>query len=240
LDEDTGLWDIDDPTKTTYNYKCNSIRCGDAMYGPGESGESLAWEKMEECNADLPMQEAPLPELWDEVYCPQAFDDDEEDYEGGELREDDAMVYQCAASPQNAFCSMDGKLCYVMFDTQPSTLYICSNISYMIYYIYIGYEPNKNAHISTVWVWEQLGRCEGTFPPSPNPINMYDDLGGCFCEYNKDETYAAGDKVSFRKDGVQVIYQCKSAPNDRWCGSGIIVSVCSVLFCYMISLLLFF
>ena len=80
-----------------------------------------------------------------------------------------------------------------------------------------------NAHISTVWVWEQLGRCEGTFSPTPNPINAYDDLGGCFCEYNMDETYAAGDKVSLRKDGVQVIYQCRKAPNDQWCG--MIVSI---------------
>lgn len=111
LNEDTGLWDIDDPTKTTYNYKCNSIRCGDAMYGPGESGESLAWEQVEECDADLPTPEAPLLDLWDEVYCPQEFDGDEEDYEGGELRELGGVVYQCAASPQNSFCSMDGKLC---------------------------------------------------------------------------------------------------------------------------------
>ena len=124
LNEDTGLWELDDdPTATTtYNYKCNSLRCGDAMYGPGESGESLAWEQVEECDADLPMQEAPLSELWDEVYCPQAFDNEEEDYEGGELREYDGTVYQCAASPQNPFCSMDGKLCYVIcliWITQP-------------------------------------------------------------------------------------------------------------------------
>ena len=114
LNEDTGLWDIDDPTKSTHNYKCNSIRCGDPMYGPGESGESLAWIKVEECDANLPTPEAPLLELWDDVYCPQAFDDDEEDYEGGELREHGGIVYQCAASPQNSFCSMDGK--YDMFD----------------------------------------------------------------------------------------------------------------------------
>jgi len=44
LNEDTGLWELDDESAATtrYNYKCNSIRCGDAMYGPGESGESLA------------------------------------------------------------------------------------------------------------------------------------------------------------------------------------------------------
>ena len=95
-----------------------------------------------------------------------------------------------------------------------------------VLHLYIGYEPNMNAHISTVWVWEQLGRCEGSFPPSPNPINIYDDLGGCFCEYNMDETYAAGDKVSLRKDGVQVIYQCRKAPNDQWCG--MIVRACFV------------
>ena len=91
-----------------------------------------------------------------------------------------------------------------------------------------------NAHISTVWVWEQKGRCEGTFPPTPNPINAYPDVGGCFCDYNKDETYVAGDKVSVKQDGVRVIYQCKSAPSDRWCSSGISVScllcLCSLLY----------
>jgi len=118
-----------------------------------------------------------------------------------------------------------------MFDmiTQPYELCTFLNtISHMTTFI-IGYEPNMNAHISTVWVWEQLGRCDGTFPPTPNPINAYPDVGGCFCDYNKDEAYVAGDKVTVKQDDVQVIYQCKSAPNDRWCGSGIIVSVCSVL-----------
>ena len=43
------------------------------------------------------------------------FDDDEEDYEGGELREHGGVVYQCAASPQNSFCSMDGKFCCVLY-----------------------------------------------------------------------------------------------------------------------------
>ena len=107
----------DDLATTTYNYKCNSLFCGDQGYGPGESGESLAWTKVEECDANLPTKDAPLLELWDEVYCPQAFDDNEEDYEGGELRELGGVVYQCAASPQNSFCSMEGKfvLCN-MFD----------------------------------------------------------------------------------------------------------------------------
>jgi len=107
----------------------------------------------------------------------------------------------------------------------------------MYYILYIGYEPNMNAHISTVWVWEQLGRCTGTFPPTPNPINAYPDVGGCFCDYNKDETYVAGDKVSVKQDGVRVIYQCKSAPSDRWCSSGISVSclLCSVPRLYDIS-----
>ena len=144
LNEDTELWELDDEstTTTTYNYKCNSLRCGDAMYGPGESGESLAWTKVEECDADLPTPEAPLLDLWDDVYCPQAFDDNEEDYEGGELREHGGVVYQCAASPQNSFCSMDGKLFYVIcFDviTQPYELYTFAHntISHMMYYIYI-------------------------------------------------------------------------------------------------------
>jgi len=117
LNPETGLWDIDDgsnATKTSYNYKCNSLFCGDQGYGPGESGESLAWTKVEECDANLSTQDAPLLDLWDDVYCPQAFDDNEEDYEGGELRELGGVVYQCAASPQNSFCSMDGKLCYVV------------------------------------------------------------------------------------------------------------------------------
>lgn len=72
-------------------------------------------------------------------------------------------------------------------------------------------------HFSTVWVWEQLGRCEGTFPPTPNPINSYDDLGGCYCEYDADETYGAGDRVSKREDGARVVYECKNSPNDQWC-----------------------
>ena len=101
----------------------------------------------------------------------------------------------------------------------------------MYYILYIGYEPNMNAHISTVWVWEQLGRCQGSFPPSPNPINAYEDVGGCFCEYNKDESYVAGDKVSFRKDGVRVIYQCRKAPNDQWCG--MIVRACCFIFVFV-------
>jgi len=68
-----------------------------------------------------------------------------------------------------------------------------------------------------VWVWEQLGRCEGTFAPTPNPINAYDDIGGCYCEYDADKTYAAGDRISKREDGAQVVYECKNSPVDQWC-----------------------
>lgn len=103
---------------------------------------------------------------------------------------------------------------------------------------FIGYEPNKNAHISTVWVWEQLGRCEGTFSPTPNPINAYDDIGGCYCEYDADKTYAAGDRVSKREDGAQVVYECKNSPVDQWCD--MIVRVYSILAWYLSRLLLYF
>ena len=68
-----------------------------------------------------------------------------------------------------------------------------------------------------MWVWEQLGRCEGTFAPTPNPINAYDDIGGCYCEYDADKTYAAGDRVTKREDGAQVVYECKNSPVDQWC-----------------------
>ena len=93
-------------------------------------------------------------------------------------------------------------------------------ISYAHLFYVIGYEPDKNIHFSTVWVWEQLGRCEGTFAPTPNPINTYDDIGGCYCEYDADKTYAAGDRVSKREDGAQgaqVVYECKNSPDDQWC-----------------------
>jgi len=89
----------------------------------------------------------------------------------------------------------------------------------------IGYEPDKYIHFSTVWVWEQLGRCDGTFAPTPNPINTYDDIGGCYCEYDADKTYAAGDRVSKREDGAQVVYECKNSPVDQWCDMIVRVSL---------------
>ena len=82
---------------------------------------------------------------------------------------------------------------------------------------FIGYEPNKNAAISTVWVWEPLGCCTGTLSPTPNPAGLWEDVGGCFCEYDETITYVAGDKISKRKYGSQVIYQCKGAPMDQFC-----------------------
>ena len=82
---------------------------------------------------------------------------------------------------------------------------------------FIGYEPNKNAAISTVWVWELLGCCTGTLSPTPNPAGLWEDVGGCFCEYDETITYVAGDKISKRKYGSQVIYQCKGAPMDQFC-----------------------
>ena len=100
-----------------------------------------------------------------------------------------------------------------------------------IYFMILGYEPDKNIHFSTVWVWEQLGRCEGTFSPTPNPINAYDDIGGCYCEYDADKTYAAGDRVSKREDGAQVVYECKNSPVDQWCD--MIVRVYSILAWYL-------
>ena len=92
---------------------------------------------------------------------------------------------------------------------------------------YIGYEPNKNAAISTVWVWEPLGCCTGTLSPTPNPAGLWEDVGGCFCEYDETITYVAGDKISKRKYGSQVIYQCKGAPMDQFCS--MTVSKCYTL-----------
>ena len=113
---DDGQWiivnDDSEPTTTTYNYECNSIRCGDALYGPGETGESLAWKKLGECDVTLPtITDQPLPPIWSETGCPLPFDPQENDYEGGEIREVDGIVYKCAASPQNMFCGMDGMYC---------------------------------------------------------------------------------------------------------------------------------
>ena len=103
---------------------------------------------------------------------------------------------------------------------------------------FIGYEPNKNAAISTVWVWEPLGCCTGTLSPTPNPAGLWEDVGGCFCEYDETITYVAGDKISKRKYGSQVIYQCKGAPMDQFCS--MTVSKCYTLStynCVTISLL---
>ena len=111
MDEETGLWvDTNSEDTTTYNYKCISVnRCGDTGFGPGEVGESLAWEKVEECNPNEPMQEAPELDLWDDIYCPKTFDSSEDIYDGDEVRMFDGVVYRCAAAPQNIFCSMEGE-----------------------------------------------------------------------------------------------------------------------------------
>ena len=111
LDEETGLWvDTNSEDTTIHNYKCISVnRCGDIGFGPGEVGESLAWEKVEECNPNEPMQEDPEIDLWDDIYCPKTFDSSEDVYDGGEVRMFDGIVYRCAAAPQNIFCSMEGE-----------------------------------------------------------------------------------------------------------------------------------
>ena len=106
------------------------------MYGPGEAGESLAWNKLGECDPTLAPPEQPLPPIWSEEGCPVTFNPQENDYEGDEVREIDGIVYKCAASPQNMFCGMDGMfviiyyyivyfcectiLCWCMFLTPPS------------------------------------------------------------------------------------------------------------------------
>ena len=114
---DDGQWiivnDDSEPKSTTSNYECNSIWCGDQMYGPGEAGESLAWNKLGECDPTLAPPEQPLPPIWSEEGCPVTFNPQENDYEGGEVREIDGIVYKCAGSPQNMFCGMDGM--FVLF-----------------------------------------------------------------------------------------------------------------------------
>eukprot|EP00578_Thalassiosira_sp_NH16_P012582 CAMPEP_0181104086 /NCGR_PEP_ID=MMETSP1071-20121207/15229_1 /TAXON_ID=35127 /ORGANISM="Thalassiosira sp., Strain NH16" /LENGTH=546 /DNA_ID=CAMNT_0023187239 /DNA_START=243 /DNA_END=1879 /DNA_ORIENTATION=+ len=188
----TGGWIADVDTKPVrfayYNYKCNddTIWCGSAGYGPNEAGESLAWTKLDECDPNLapPKEECPL---WPKVGCPIPFDNAKDKYDGGEIVAHEGRVYQCAAAPQNVFCSME------------------------------GYEPDKWTHISTVWVWEIIGCCKGTLAPTPSPAGDWEDLGGCFCEYDAKETYVAGDKITQRKYGSQIIYQCKGAPMDQFC-----------------------
>ena len=110
----SGAWvsanvDTTSETYTYYNYKCNddTIWCGSSGYGPNEAGESLAWTKLEECNPSLepPEEDCPLFVLG----CPITFDDTIDKYDGGEIVEYDGRVYQCAAAPQDVFCSMDGK-----------------------------------------------------------------------------------------------------------------------------------
>ena len=113
-DPDTGAWvmDVDDTpeTFTYYNYECieNSIRCGDAGYGIGEAGESLAWKRVGECDPTVDPPEVKC-DIWDEIGCPVSFDAEKDEYGGGEIVEFEGRVYQCAAAPQNMFCSMDGK-----------------------------------------------------------------------------------------------------------------------------------
>ena len=71
-DPDTGAWimDVDDTpeTFTYYNYECieNSIRCGDAGYGIGEAGESLAWKRVGECDPNVNPPEIEC-KIWDEI-----------------------------------------------------------------------------------------------------------------------------------------------------------------------------
>ena len=62
-----------------------------------------------------------------------------------------------------------------------------------------------------------IGCCKGTLAPTPSPAGDWEDLGGCFCEYDAKETYVAGDKITQRKYGSQIIYQCKGAPMDQFC-----------------------
>jgi len=113
-DPDTGAWvmDVDDTpeTFTYYNYECieNSIRCGDAGYGIGEAGESLAWKRVGECDPTVDPPEVKC-DIWDEIGCPVSFDAEKDEYDGGAIVEFEGRVYQCAAAPQNMFCSMDGK-----------------------------------------------------------------------------------------------------------------------------------
>jgi len=106
-----GQWELatDDSETIYYNYKCNSILCGDAGYGPGESGESLAWTKSNECDATLPTLDQPIPDVWEGgPGCPLPFNEDETSYDGGDVREVDGIVYRCAEAPQNIFCTKEG------------------------------------------------------------------------------------------------------------------------------------
>lgn len=78
---DDGQWiivnDDSEPKSTTSNYECKSIWCGDQMYGPGEAGESLAWNKLGECDPTLAILEQPLPPIWIEEGCPVTFNPQE-------------------------------------------------------------------------------------------------------------------------------------------------------------------
>ena len=111
-DPDTGAWvRVNTPeTFTHYNYQCidNSIWCGAVGYGIGEAGESLAWKRVGECDPAVNPPEIEC-DLWDEIGCPASFDSNKVKYEGGEIVEFEGRVYQCAAAPQNRFCSMDGE-----------------------------------------------------------------------------------------------------------------------------------
>ena len=55
MDPITGAWLTEIPTtETTRNYKCISNSwCGTSGYGPGSTGESLAWEEGIECSVSL-------------------------------------------------------------------------------------------------------------------------------------------------------------------------------------------
>lgn len=110
MDPITGVWQTETPTtETKRNFNCISkYWCGVTGYGPGSSGESLAWKEGIGCLGVATPATAPIPPLWNiQGGCPKTHEAGTT-YNAGDVVSVDSLVYRCAIKPMNQFCGQIG------------------------------------------------------------------------------------------------------------------------------------
>ncbi|KAL3816823.1 hypothetical protein ACHAXA_008686 [Cyclostephanos tholiformis] len=198
-------------TSSTHNFACFSDSwCSNIGYAPGSVFSDQAWTKdADACTgtqgsvvvspAPTPgPSPAPTPPVWAGVGCPN-------EYAKGSVIAPGASVT----------VTKDGVKLVYKCKSHPASGWCPLD----------GYEPGSGIAWKEAWTLE--GSCTGTLTASPPPPLVWAGVG-CPDEYAKGAVIAPGASVTVTKDGVKLVYKCKSYPASGWCplvgyepGSGI-------------------
>ncbi|KAK1733589.1 hypothetical protein QTG54_015762 [Skeletonema marinoi] len=195
---------------------------------------NLAWTLEGQCKKDG--TDYPYMPLTDSSEgCPGEYDSSN-DYEAGDMVEDNQVVYTCSGAA--AFCNLNAPNLrsvgvHYWKPTNSCTGTANPTASPVFDNPQDGcpeefdssttYEANDRVSVTQCWpdAWTYIGGCTGSYSPTATPTFDPANVEGCPEQYDDGTEYEEGDKVSVTAAGEDYgkIYECKGWPESAHCGN---------------------